>query len=121
MPEAPINPALSPQPEGGALIGEMRARVAVAFAVYGAEMGEADRIAVASALANDSPVVSIVGAFDVLSRVEGETPVMHALGPVLLSRAIEVADIIAAHSFHGKGDAAAAFATAARARLAEVG
>lgn len=107
-----LNPALAETPMDSVPIGAMRERLAIALSVHGAELAEEDRIVLASAISAPSPVVSIVSAYEVLS--------LHAasLGPVMLSRAIEAAEIIAAHSFHGKGDEASAFAAAARLNLA---
>lgn len=89
----------------------MRERLAVAIAVHGAEIPEAQRVELASALAKPSPVDAIVGAFAVFAAIEG------AIGDVLRSRAIEVAELIASHQWHGKTDEASAYAASARALL----
>lgn len=114
------NPALAEVPADEIAPGEARSRLAVALAVYGGEMAEADRIKYADALAKASPVDCVVSVYDLLCEVTmadvfAETS---TLGPVLRSRFCEVSDLIGRHSWHGKGDAALAVSAALRASLA---
>lgn len=108
------NDALSALPKDDPSIGEMRERLAIALSVHGAEIPEAERIALASALSKPSPVDAIVSAFAVIAAIEAP------YGDVLRSRAIEAAELIASHQWHGKTDEASAFAASARALLAPI-
>lgn len=117
-----VNPALTETPADSVALGEMRQRLNIAVAIDGAELSEANQIRIAEAISKASPVDMVVGVFDVFTAPsDPENPESAAVwtgcGAVLKSRAIEVAEIIVEHSFHGKGDAAAAFAAAARASL----
>lgn len=116
-----INPALSGAPAESVAIGNIRERFAIAFAVYGGELDEAGRIAAAMALSRQSPVDAVVALYDALAADCGDgSPRWQSLGPVLLSRAIEAADLIVASLWHGKAGEAAAFATEARQALANM-
>lgn len=112
------HPALAPSPSQIS-IGAVRERFSVAFAVFGAQLDESGRIAVATALAKQSPVDAVVSLYSaLLDNDEAGAPRWLSLGPELLSRAIEAADLIVAHLWHGKEEEAAAFAAEARAALA---
>lgn len=106
------NPALTETP-GAVAIGEVRERLAVAIAVHGGAIAEPDRIALATALAQGSPVDAAVGAYRVLAGLD-----LDALPAALVARLVELCDLIAAHGFHGLASEAAATALSARAELA---
>jgi hypothetical protein len=110
MTQETTNPALSASiAEIG--IGQCRENLAIALAVFGAELPQIERIALASALSMASPVDAACAAFRVLATGP-------ELGPVLTARSIELAELIARHCWHGLADEASTYAADAR-RLLE--
>lgn len=113
LPESPsptANPALVPvvTPLGPA---EAQGRLATALAFVSAELPEAARFALASAVVQPVLVTALVQSYRVLAAVEG-------LPPVWTARLVEVSELLATYGWHELGTEAAGTALAGRARLA---
>jgi hypothetical protein len=119
QPEETQNPALTETPADDLAPGSMRERLTIALVECGSTLEESVRLEIAAAISKPSPVEMIVAVYSVIATApEGGSAPSATCGKVLLSRAIECADMIAAHSWFGKGDEAALFAATARAQLA---
>ena len=93
---------------------EAKSLVVSAAILEGQSWPEDAQTSVGDAIARVSPVETIVGAFDALSPIEA------TLGAASLRALLACADILAAQSYHGRGDVAAAVAGLIRPRVPAV-